>query len=70
VKSILASAAAHIEHWSGESACGCQSHYGRLRPAKIPRCRAVLVRRIPGLSCHPLVTGRLPATEGVVSEGS
>jgi hypothetical protein len=70
VKSILASPAARIEHRSGESAFGCQAHYCWLRLANIPRRRAVVVRCIPGQSCQPFVTGRVPTTERIVSEGS
>src|SRR5262249_30518283 len=44
VKSILAGSAAGIEHRSGKSACGCQTHYCWLRPANIPGCRTVVVR--------------------------
>jgi len=70
VKGVLAGPAARIEHRSGESASGCQTHYCRLRLADIPRRRAVAVRRIPGQSRQPFVTGRVPATERIVSEGS
>jgi hypothetical protein len=70
VKSILAGPAARIEHRTGESAVGCQTHYCWLWPANIPRRRAVAVRRIPGPSRQPFVTGRLPTTEWIVSEGS
>jgi hypothetical protein len=70
VKSVLAGPAARIEHRSGESASGCQTHDGRLRLASISRRGAVVVRRVPGQSRHPFVTGRLPATERIVSDGS
>src|SRR5262249_42175010 len=70
VKSVLAGPAASIEHRSGESAFGCQTHYCWLRLANIPRRRAVLVRRIPGQTRHPFVTGWAPTTERVVSECS
>jgi hypothetical protein len=70
VKSVLAGPAARIEHRSGESAFGCQTHDCRLRPANIPGRRAVVVRRIPRQSRHPFVTGWVPATERIVSEGS
>ncbi|HEY0806960.1 MAG TPA: hypothetical protein VGD84_17950, partial [Pseudonocardiaceae bacterium] len=60
--------AAGIEHRPGESAFGCQPHYGRLRPAKIPRRGAVVVRRIPGQARQPFVTGWVPTTERI--EGS
>ena len=70
MKSVLAGPAARIEHRSGESAFGCQTHYCRLRPADIPRRRAVVVRGIPGQSRQPLVTGWVPTTERIVSEVS
>jgi len=70
VQGVLAGPAARIEHRSGESAGGCQPHYGWLRLANIPRRRAVVVRRIPGQSRQPFVTGWLPATERIVSERS
>lgn len=70
VQRVLAGPAARIEHWPGEPAFGCQANYRWLRLAGIPRCRAVVVRRIPGQSRHPSVTGWLPATERIVSEGS
>ena len=70
VKSVLAGPSTRIEHCSGESACGCQTHYCWLRLASIPRRRAVVVRRVPGQSRHPFVTGWRPATERIVSEGS
>src|SRR4029077_5671484 len=70
VKSVLAGPAARIEHRSDESACGCQTHNCWLRPAKIPRCRAVVVRRIPGQSRQAFVTGWVPTTERIVSESS
>ena len=69
-KAVLAGPAAGIEHRSGESAFGCQAHDRRLRLAGIPRCRAIEVRRLPGHSCHPFVTGRLPAAERILSDGS
>jgi hypothetical protein len=69
VKSVLAGPAARIEHRSGESAFGCQSHYCWLRLANIPRRRAVVVRRIPGQSRQPFVTGWLPTAERIVAEG-
>jgi hypothetical protein len=70
VKSVLAGPAARIEHRSGESAFGCQTHYCWLRLANIPRRRAVVVRRIPGQPRQPFVTGWVPTTERIVSEGS
>ena len=70
MKSVLASPAARIEHRSGESALGCHTHYCWLRLANIPRRRAVVVRRIPGQSRQPFVTGWVPTTERIVSEGS
>jgi hypothetical protein len=70
VKSVLAGPAARIEYRSGESAFGCQTHYCGLRLASIPRRRAVVVRRIPGQSRQPFVTGCVPTTERIVSEGS
>src|SRR5881409_2404931 len=70
VKSVLAGPAARIEHRSGESAFGCQTHYCGLRLASIPRRRAVVVRRIPGQSRQPFVTGWVPTTERIVGEGS
>jgi hypothetical protein len=70
VKSVLAGPAASIEHRAGESAFRCQTHYCWLRLANIPRRRAVVVRRIPGQSRLPFVTGRVPTTEQIVSEGS
>jgi hypothetical protein len=70
VKSVLAGPAAHIEHRSGESAFGCQTHYCWLRLANIPWRRAVLIRRIPGQSRQPFLTGWLPTTERIVSGGS
>jgi hypothetical protein len=70
VKSVLAGPAARIEHRSGESAFGCQTQYSWLRPANIPRRRAVVVRRIPGQSRQPFLTGWLPITERIVSGGS
>ncbi len=70
VNSVLAGPAARIEYRSGESAFGCQTHDCGLWPANIPRRRAVLIRRIPGQPRHPFVTGWVPATERLVSEGS
>ena len=70
MKSVLAGPAARIEHRSGESAFGCQTHYCWLRLANIPGRRAVVVRRIPGHSRHLFVTGWVPATKGIVSGGS
>ena len=70
VKSVLPSPAARIEHRSGESAFGCQTHDCWLRLANIPRRRAVVVRRIPGQSRQPFVTGWVPTTERIVSAGS
>jgi hypothetical protein len=70
VKSVLAGPAARIEHRSGESAFGCHTHYRWLRHANIPRRRAVVVRRIPGQSRQPFVTGWAPTTERIVSAGS
>jgi hypothetical protein len=70
VKSVLAGPAARIEHRSGERALGGRTHYRWLRPASIPRRRAVIVRRIPGQSCHPFVAGWRPAAERIVSQGS
>jgi hypothetical protein len=69
VKSVLAGPAARIKHRSGESAVGCQAHYRWLRLANIPRRKAVVVRRIPGQSRQPFVTGWVPTTERI-SEGS
>jgi hypothetical protein len=43
VKSVLAGPAARIQHRSGESAFGCQTHYRWLRLANIPGRRAVMV---------------------------
>src|SRR6266446_4529435 len=70
VKSVLAGPAARIEHRASESAFRCQTHYCWLRLANIPRRRAVVVRRIPRQSRLPFVTGRVPTTERIVSEGS
>jgi hypothetical protein len=70
VKSVLAGPAARIEHRSGESAFGCHTHYCWLRLANIPRRRPVVVRRIPGQSRQPFVTGWVPTTERIVSAGS
>jgi hypothetical protein len=70
VKSVLAGPAARIEHRPGESAFGCQTHDCWLRLAGIPRRRAVVVGRVPGQSRQPFVTGRVPTTERIVSEGS
>jgi hypothetical protein len=67
VKSVLAGPAARIEHRSSESAFGCQTHYCRLRLANIPRRGAVVVRRIPGQSRHPFVTGWAATTKRIVS---
>jgi hypothetical protein len=71
VKGVLARPAARIEHRSGESAVGCQAHNHRLRPADVPRRGAIVfVRRIPGNTRLPFVTGWVPTTERIVSEGS
>ena len=70
MKSVLAGPAARIEHRSGESAFGCQTHYCWLWLANIPRRRAVVARLIPGQSRQPFVTGWVPANERIVSEGS
>jgi len=70
VKSVLAGPTARIEHRSGDSAFGSQTHYRWLRLAKIPRRRAVVVGRIPGQSRQPFVTGWVPTPERIVSEGS
>ena len=69
VKSVLARPATRIEHCSGESALGSQTHNCWLRLANIPRRRAVVVRRIPRQSRPAFVTGGMPATERIVSEG-
>jgi hypothetical protein len=52
-----------------EPAFGCQTRDCWLRPANIPRRRAVVIRRIPGQSRHPFVTGWLPTTERIISPG-
>src|SRR6266481_6812329 len=70
VKRVLAGPAPRIEHRSGESALGGQSHYCWLRLTNIPRGGAVVVRRIPGQSRQPFVTGGLSTTERFVSKGS
>ncbi len=70
MKSVLAGAAARIEHCSGEAALGCQTHYCWLRLANIPRRGAIVVRRIPRHSRQPFVTGWVPTTERIVSEYS
>src|SRR5205085_6837878 len=70
VKSVLASPVAHVEHRSGESAFGCQTHYCWLWLANIPRRRPVLVRRIPGQPRQPFVSGWVATTERIVSAGS
>jgi len=70
VQSVLAGSAAGIEHRPGEPAFGCQTRYGWLRPADIPRRRPVVVRRIPGPSRLSFVTGWVPTTKRIVSEGS
>jgi hypothetical protein len=70
VKSVLAGPAARIEHRTGESACGCQPHDCWLRLAKIPGRRTVVVRRVPGQSRQPFVTGWVPTPERIVSRGS
>jgi len=70
MKSVLAGPATRIEHRPDESTFGCQTHYCRLRLVKIPRRRAVVVRRIPGQSRQPFVTGWPPTTERIVSEDS
>ena len=69
VERVLAGPAARIEHRSGEPAFGCQPHDRRLRPANVPGRRAVVVRRIPGQSGQPFVTGRVPTTERILSQG-
>jgi hypothetical protein len=70
VQRVLARSAARIQHRSGESAFGCQTHYSWLRLTNIPRRKAVVVRRIPGQSRQPFVTGWLPTTERIVSARS
>jgi hypothetical protein len=70
VKSVLAGPATRIEHRSGESAFGCQTHYCWLRQANIPRRKAAVVRRIPGQSRQPFVTGWVPTTKWIISRGS
>src|SRR5918993_1030396 len=70
VKGVLAAPTACIEYCSGESAFGCQTHYRWLRPANIPRRRAVVVRRIPRQSRQPFVTGWVPIAEWIVSAAS
>ncbi len=67
MKSVVAGPAARIEHRSGEAAFSGQAQHCWLRPAKIPRRRAVVVRRIPGQSRLPFVTGRVSSTERIVS---
>jgi hypothetical protein len=69
-KGVLAGPAAGIEHGSGKSASGGQTHYGRLRLTNIPGRGAVLVRGIPGLSRQPFMAGWLPITKRIVSDGS
>ena len=54
---VLARPATRIEYRSVETVGGCQTNYGRLRPANIPRRRFVLVGRVPVLSRQPFVTG-------------
>jgi hypothetical protein len=66
VKSVLAGPTARVEHRSGESTFGCQTHYCWLRLANIPRRRAVVVGRIPGQSRQPFVTGWVPPFEWIV----
>ena len=58
VKRVLAGSAAPIEHRSGESAFGCQPHDGRLRPADIPRRRAVVVSDQPAAGQPPSLVVR------------
>ena len=70
VKSVLAGPAARIEDGSVDSAFGCQTRYCWLRLANIPRRRAVAVRRVPGQSRKPLMTGWLPTIERIVWEDS
>jgi hypothetical protein len=70
VQRVLAGPAARIQHRAGEAAVGGQPHNRRLRLANIPGRRAVVVRRIPGQSRQPFVTGRLPATERILGQGS
>jgi len=69
VKSVLTGPAACIEHRSGESALGCQTHYCRLRPANIPWRSAAVVRRVPGTpDIRSWLVGRRPlngSSEGV-----
>jgi len=70
VKRVLPGSAAGIEHRSGESALSRQADDCRLGTANIPGCGTVVVRRVPGLSRHPFVTGWLPTAERIVSEAS
>jgi len=71
VKSVLAGAAAGVEHGSGECAMGCQTHYDWLRVVDVPRRGGVVeVRRIPGETGHPFVAGRVSTAERIVSGGS
>ena len=67
-KCMFAGAAAGIEHRSGEFTFGCQARDCQLRTANIPGRRLVAkVRRIPGQSGYPFMTGGVPAFERVVS---
>jgi hypothetical protein len=47
-QSVFTASAACVEYVTGECAFGCKTYDRRLRLADIPRCRIVVVRRIPG----------------------
>jgi hypothetical protein len=66
MQGVLARPAACVEHRPGESAFGGQAHDRGLRRSNVPRRRITAVRRIPGLTGPPFVTGRSPGAEGIV----
>ena len=66
VKGVLTCPASCIEDCAGECAFARQTHDRRLWLSDVPGGRAIEVRRIPGLTRPPLVTGRPPAAEWIV----
>jgi hypothetical protein len=60
VKGVLTRPASCIEDCAGESAGARQTQYRRLWSSEIPGRRPIEVRRIPGLTRPPFVTGWLP----------
>jgi hypothetical protein len=70
VKGVLACPASCIEDRAGERAYSRQAQYRGLWFSSVPRRRAIEVRRIPGPTRPPLVTGWLPPAVRIVGSDS